>query len=79
MNSLFATCTVHNFIIHNFVYCCLRSQVNSVYRKKFATVDVEIHYSLTLVDSLAELVIDKRPSKPKPVVESENENSRGSA
>ena len=45
-----------------------------MYRKKFATVeDAEIHYGLTLVDSLAELVIDKRPSKPKPVVESENE------
>ena len=57
--------------------CRLRSRVNSVYRKKFATVeDAEIHYGLTLGDSLAELVIDKRPSKPKPVVESENEKQQ---
>ena len=48
-----------------------------MYRKKFATVeDAEIHYGLTLVDSLAELVIDKRQSKPKPVVESENEKQQ---
>ena len=41
-----------------------------MYKKKFATVeDAKIYYGLTLADSLAELVIDKRPSKPKPVVQ----------
>lgn len=40
----------------------LRSRVN-MYRKSFATLeDAEIHYKLTLSDSLAELVIDGRKS-----------------
>jgi hypothetical protein len=38
--------------------------VNSFYRKKFATFEnAEIHYGLTLSDSLAELVIDRRQAK----------------
>ena len=49
-----------------FIDCRLRSRVNSVYTKKFVTVnDAEIHYGLTLSDSLAELVIDKRRSKSR--------------
>ena len=50
-----------------FIDCHLRSRVNSVYRKKFVTVnDAEIHYGLTLSDSLAELVIDKRSKSRRP-------------
>lgn len=53
----------------------MRSRVTIVYKKKFATLeDAEIHYGLTLSDSLAELVIDKRQAnsgKSKPVMESE--------
>ena len=49
-----------------FIDCRLRSRVNRIYRKKFVTVnDAEIHYGLTLSDSLAELVIDKRRSKSR--------------
>ena len=56
-----------------FIDCRLRSRVNSVYRRKFLTVNkAEIHYGLTLSDSLAELVIHKKRGKsrrPKNFVE----------
>ena len=60
--------------------CRLRSRVNSVYRKRFATLDdAQIHYGLTLSDSLAELVIDKRQANSgktkRPLVESEMSTS----
>ena len=49
-----------------FIDCRLRSRVNSVYRRKFLTVnEAEIHYGLTLSDSLAELVIDKKRGKSR--------------
>ena len=49
-----------------FIDCRLRSCVNSIYRKKLVTVnDAEIYYGLTLSDSLAELVIDKRRNKSR--------------
>ena len=39
-------------------------QMDSVYRKRFATIqDAESHYGLTLSDSLADLVIDRREAK----------------
>ena len=52
LSSLFYTCCIDRR---------LRTRVTIWYRKKFATLeDAEIHYGLTLSDSLAELVIDKR-------------------
>lgn len=44
----------------------LRGRVTVMYRKKFGTLqDAEVHYGLTLSDSLAELAIDNRQAKSR--------------
>ena len=53
----------NSFCITTCIDSRLRSRVNVMYRNTFETLEAaEIHYGLTLSDSLAELTIEKRPA-----------------